>query len=39
MTAAAFALIYDGSGRDTCFADNLFASSVPPALEVLSGCG
>jgi parallel beta-helix repeat protein len=32
-------LIYDGSGRDTCFADNLFATSVPPALELLFGCG
>lgn len=32
-------LIYDGSGSDTCFADNVFATSVPPALEQLFGCG
>jgi parallel beta-helix repeat protein len=32
-------LIYDGSGSDTCFADNVFATSVPPALELLFGCG
>jgi parallel beta-helix repeat protein len=32
-------LIYDGSGRGTCFADNIFATSVPPSLELLFGCG
>jgi parallel beta-helix repeat protein len=32
-------LIYDGSGSGTCFADNVFATSVPPALELLFGCG
>jgi parallel beta-helix repeat protein len=32
-------LIYDGSGSGTCFADNLFATSIPPALELLFGCG
>jgi parallel beta-helix repeat protein len=32
-------LIYDGSGSDTCFADNVFATAVPPALELLFGCG
>jgi parallel beta-helix repeat protein len=32
-------LIYDGSGRGTCFADNVFATSVPTALESLFGCG
>jgi parallel beta-helix repeat protein len=32
-------LIYDGSGGGTCFADNVFATSVPPALELLPGCG
>jgi hypothetical protein len=32
-------LIYDGTGSGTCFADNVFASSIPPALELLFGCG
>ena len=32
-------LIYDGSGSGTCFADNVFASSVPTGLELLFGCG
>ena len=26
-------LIYDGTGIGTCFADNVFATSVPPDLE------
>jgi parallel beta-helix repeat protein len=32
-------LIYDGSGSGTCFADNVFATSVPPTLDLLFGCG
>ena len=32
-------LIHDGSGSGSCFADNVFATSVPPALELLFGCG
>jgi len=31
-------LIYDGTGSGTCFADNVFASSIPTALELLFGC-
>jgi hypothetical protein len=31
-------LIYDGTGSGTCFADNVFATSVPPALELLFDC-
>jgi hypothetical protein len=31
-------LIYDGSGTGTCFAGNVFASSIPTALELLFGC-
>jgi parallel beta-helix repeat protein len=31
-------LIYDGSGTGTCFADNIFATSVPTALQLLFGC-
>jgi hypothetical protein len=31
-------LIYDGSGRGTCFAGNVSATSIPPALELLFGC-
>jgi parallel beta-helix repeat protein len=32
-------LIYDGSGADNCFADNVFASSIPTQLELLFACG
>jgi parallel beta-helix repeat protein len=32
-------LIYDGTGTGNCFADNVFASSIPAALELLFGCG
>jgi cytochrome c peroxidase len=32
-------LIYDGTGSGTCFADNVFARSIPTALELLFGCG
>jgi parallel beta-helix repeat protein len=32
-------LIYDGTGSGTCFAGNVFASSIPTALELLFGCG
>jgi parallel beta-helix repeat protein len=32
-------LIYDGAGSGTCFSGNVFASSVPTALELLYGCG
>lgn len=32
-------LIYDGSGADNCFADNVFQTSFPTALELLFGCG
>jgi parallel beta-helix repeat protein len=31
-------LTYDGSGSDTCFAGNVFATSIPTALELLFGC-
>lgn len=32
-------LIHDGSGNDNCFADNVFASSIPTAVELLFACG
>jgi parallel beta-helix repeat protein len=32
-------LIYDGSGVGNCFADNVFQTSIPTALELLFGCG
>ena len=32
-------LIYDGSGAGNCFADNVFQTSFPTALELLFGCG
>ena len=32
-------LIYDGSGTDNCFAENIFASSIPLGLELLFACG
>lgn len=32
-------LIYDGSGAGNCFADNVFETSFPTALELLFGCG
>lgn len=32
-------LIYDGTGSGTCFGENVFASSIPTALELLFGCG
>ena len=32
-------LIYDSTGADNCFADNIFASSSPTPLEQLFGCG
>ena len=32
-------LIYDGTGADNCFADNVFANSIPTRLELLFGCG
>jgi parallel beta-helix repeat protein len=31
-------LIYDGTGSGTCFASNVFASSIPTALELSFGC-
>jgi parallel beta-helix repeat protein len=32
-------LIYDGTGRGTCFADNVFQTSFPGALESVFACG
>ena len=32
-------LIYDGTGAGNCFADNVFQTSIPTALELLFGCG
>ena len=31
-------LIYDGSGTGNCFAENVFGTSIPTALELLFGC-
>jgi len=31
-------LIYDGTGTGNCFADNVFATSVPPDLQLLYSC-